>query len=740
MMLEVASILFGALFTLACCLAAGRLVLARCGPVLAWPERVPLAFATGAAVWSLFIFVLAALNVVRGWVILVTGLLFIVRAARPLPNGRGSETSPSRERKRAVIVALAIVFAAFGAIYLVHAMAPEVSADGSGYHLGLVLRYLDHGGFYRITTSMYAWLSQGTEMLFLCAFAFGKHSAAALVHLAFLAALAWSMLAYARRIGRPEAGAVAAVLVVASPLAGVDASSAYIDVAAACVAFALFHLLEIWDSERTPALLVPIGLLAGFAYAVKYPAGVAVLYALGFVAWRLWVSRQALLVPLAVVALAAAAMIAPWMLKDWLWVDNPVAPFFNRLFPNPYMHVSTEDAYRAAMRHFNGASLDWQAPLDLTVRGGRFQGMLGVGFLAAPVALLALADSRGRRLLAAALVFAAAYPANIGARFLLVALPFVALAMGLAVARWKYLAVALLVVQAAGSWPWLLSKYCDKYAWRIQDFPWRAALRFEPEEAFLSARLAPTYQIARMIEARVPPGGAVYTALPLPEAYTHRTILLDYTAALNNNLSEALATPLTVDFQPIVHGVFLFTPERLKVIRVVQGAASSDLWSVHEIRVYDGNRRLEPAPAWRAIAQPNPWDARLAADGNPVTRWKSWQPAEPDQFVGIEFGQAVEADAVQLDRSVDQPHTKVRLEGQLEGGGWKTLAAEGVLSAIPAPAGMRRDAMDYFRASGVTHLLIHQDEKVARDIEQHAAQWRLVLIGTSGPGRLYRIE
>lgn len=736
-MLEVSSILFGALFTMACCLAAGRLALAPCGAAIGRFERVPLEFATGAAVWSLFLFVLAALHVVRWWVVLATGLLLILRAAmvseRTAETGRGG-------LGRAWRAGLAVVFGAFGIVYLVHAMAPEVSADGSGYHLGLVLRYLDHGGFYRITTDMYAWLSQGAEMLFLAAFAFGKHSAAALVHLSFLAALAWGMLAYARRIGRPEAGAVAAVLVFASPLAGVDASSAYIDVAAASVVFALFHLLEIWDAERRMALLVPIGLVAGFAYAVKYTAGLATPYALGFVGWRLWASRQAVAAPLAVVALAAASMIAPWMLKDWIWVDNPVAPFFNRLFPNPYMHVATEDAYRNGMRHFNGASLGWETPLDLTARGGKLQGALGVGFLAAPLALLALAESRGRRLMAAALVFASTYPANIGARFLLVSLPFVALAMALAAARWKHLAVALLVVQAAGSWPWVLEKYCDRYAWRIQDFPWRAALRIEPEQTFLAARLGPTYQIARMIEARVPADGVVYTALPLPEAYTDRTILLDYTAALNNNLSEALATPLTTDYQPIVRMVFLFTAEKLTAIRVVQGASSNDLWSIHEMRVYRDNRQVEPRGAWRAVAEPNPWDARLAVDGNPVTRWKSWQPAEAGQFAGVEFGGAEEADAVQLDCSVDQPHTKLRLEGRLEGGGWKTLAGEGVISAVPAPAGMRRAAMEYFRESGVTHLLIHKDEKVANDMAERAREWGVVPVGESGPGRLYRIE
>ena len=44
----------------------------------------------------------------------------------------------------------------------------------------------------------------------------------------------------------------------------------------ACVAFGVFYLLEIWDRERAPGLLVAIGLLAGFAYAVKYTAALAI--------------------------------------------------------------------------------------------------------------------------------------------------------------------------------------------------------------------------------------------------------------------------------------------------------------------------------------------------------------------------------------------------------------------------------------------------------------------------------
>src|SRR5665811_1034723 len=78
--------------------------------------------------------------------------------------------------------------------------------SGAGYHLGLVSRYLREHGFVRITDNLYAAMPGGVEMLFLFAFAFGKHSAAALVHLAFLLALVWQIFSYARRRGFPVVG------------------------------------------------------------------------------------------------------------------------------------------------------------------------------------------------------------------------------------------------------------------------------------------------------------------------------------------------------------------------------------------------------------------------------------------------------------------------------------------------------------------------------------------------------
>src|SRR5258706_494606 len=82
-----------------------------------------------------------------------------------------------------------------------------------------------------IAANMFAALSEGVEMLYVPAFAIGRHSAAALLHFTFLLVLAMLVCTYGKRIGKPLAGAAAALLVYASPVVGIDGTTAYIDVA-----------------------------------------------------------------------------------------------------------------------------------------------------------------------------------------------------------------------------------------------------------------------------------------------------------------------------------------------------------------------------------------------------------------------------------------------------------------------------------------------------------------------------
>src|SRR5436305_1469064 len=103
-------------------------------------------------------------------------------------------------------------------------------------------------------------LTSAEEWLF--AFVTG---AAAVSLLAFLCALALLLVSYGRRFGYPHGGIFAAILVFASPIVGLNAVSAYNDVALATCIFAVFYLIQVEREETAPNTLLVIGLLSGFA-------------------------------------------------------------------------------------------------------------------------------------------------------------------------------------------------------------------------------------------------------------------------------------------------------------------------------------------------------------------------------------------------------------------------------------------------------------------------------------------
>lgn len=731
------AILLAAAFTAAACLAAGKLLLSALGLRFPRAENCLFAFLAGAACWSALVFTLAATHLARRNVFLAAGALVILAAARwgRLPALAPDPSLPRLPRAWKILAGT--VFGAFTVLYLFNALAPEVSPDGSTYHLGLVARYLRERGLARVTTSLYASLSQGMEMLFLFAFAFGRHSAAALVHFAFLLALPGLVLAYAQRIGEPRAGVVGALLAYLCPLVGADGISAYNDVAVAGAVFAVFYLLELWERDPRPGLLAVAGLLAGFACALKYTAVLAVPYALGRVAWRRWRGKRPLLRPLAVISACALLMIGPWAAKNWIWLGNPASPFLNRVFPNPYIHVSFEQEYAQHMRHYVGLNSPWALPWEATVRGEVLHGFLGPVFLLAPLALLALRRAEGRRLLLAAAVFALTYPWNVGARFLIPSLPFVSLAMGLAAGR--RLGPALVALHAVLSWPPAPALYCQPFAWRLSDIPIQAALRMIPEERFLSQRL-PRYTLAQAIERHVPPNGKVFMFGQTPNAYTSRELVVSYESAFGEVLWDILSAPRRLDEHPLLERRFAFAAQPLRKLRLFQQASGAGEWHVNELRVWRGASELERRPSWRLRAHPNPWDVEMAFDNTLVTRWRSWQPLFAGMYLEVDLGAPQVADGVTVEGTPDQGAVRLRLEAEVAPGVWKTLAEGGSVIERRRPDRLRRAAIEEVKARGVDYLLLYDSDAVAEEFWKQRRRWGLTQLEQIRGARLYRLD
>jgi hypothetical protein len=735
-MQEVIAIFAGVFLTGVVSLCIGLTLFRRLGLQLERTEYFSLAFVAGTACFSQVIFLLSSIHLARRGVFIAIALLVAGATFRAGKIRQTVRLTPLPHRWKWFS---GFLFAPFGIVYLVNAMAPEMSPDGSAYHLPFVARYLRAHGFERITGDFYASLSQGIELLFLPAVSVGGHSSASLFHFLFLINLPILMICYGRRFGFPIPAAAAAFLVFASPLMGWDGTTAYVDVAAATVMFALFYLLEVWDSSREVHLLIPIGILAGFSYAAKYTGAIAVPYALGFVSWKLWRGRKRLGEPVLLVAAFAAFFILPWMCKNALTTGNPLAPFANHLFPNPYVHVSFEQEYRTYLRHYHLTS--WlSAPWELAVKGERLQGFFGPVFLLTPLALLSLRRAAGRRLLLAAAVFALPWFLNIGSRFLIPALPPLALSLALAVERPQWLLPAIMILHGLLSWYAAPVRYFDRYAPRIAAMPLRAALRIESEDAYL-ARREPGYLIDRMIERDVPPGNRVFSFEPIPEAWTRREIVTGQHAAENEVLTDVLRSALVSDGCPLQALDFRFPPTRLRRVRAIQTArVAEEMWSVAEFRVLEGGRLLTPDRQWKMTGNPNPWDAHLAFDGSLVTRWRSWQDAAPGMFLEVDFGEPELIDQISLVSHPEEAGSRISLSGMDAGGEWHELSARPSIAPVPVSRNLREDAVRQLTARGIRYLLVTPAAFGADDFNAHAAAWGIRASGESQGAHLYRLD
>lgn len=692
-------------------------------------ERIVLQFGVGAACLSMLVFALCAAGLATPVSLGACALLVLAaNFYKPLPRGPG-------ERLHSAL--FWAVSAPFAVVYIVNALAPEISPDGAYYHLGLVRRYLEHGGFYSITNNFYANFSQGCEMLFLAAYSLGRHSAAAMVHCLFLLALPAAIVAYGQRFGLQRAAVAAALVVFVAPVVGIDGTSAYVDVALAFTGFACFYALEIWESDPNDTLPLEIaGLLAGFCFAIKYTGIVTAIYASLFVLVRSRAIGVKAFRSLTVLLLPVAVLSVPWMVKNWIFVSNPVSPFFNRLFPNPYVHISFENALRESMRHFGGFRLDWHTPIELTVGGGIVQGTLGPAFLLAPLGLLALKDARGRRFLGAALLFGLPWFSNAGSRFLIPALPFIALAMCLVMARWGRTITFFVMLNAFACWPWFLSTYCASSSWRLTRFPIYAALRMVPEQDFINT-YAPEVRFARLLQDKAPEDAVIYTAQPVMTSYTDREVMLNFAAALNERLSDVLAAAIQPPLQPTVRVSFTFSPLVVEKLRIV-ATGDAAMWTIHE---FDQLKSDGDQGALATTVEPNLWDLPQAVDGALATSWRSWQPVRNGMYVeAVPRAATSPIGSVAFRTRPGEAPPPMRLDAQLPSGEWRTISTAPTLEAVPVTATLRSEAVEELRRCGVTHLLIHDQEPLGPDFKAHLGEWRVRLLGEAAPVRLYEIQ
>jgi hypothetical protein len=374
----------------------------------------------------------------------------------------------------------------------------------------------------------------------------------------------------------------------------------------------------------------------------------------------------------------------------------------------------------------------------VTLKGDHLGAFLGPIFVLTPLALLALRFREGRQLLLAGLLLGSTYFSNIGTRFLIPMVPFVSLALALAVANLPWLLFALLGANIIACWPAMYSIYCGPYAWRLEQVPVAAALRLQSEDDYLNQD--PDYKTVRMIARVVPPGDRIFAVGQNGTSYLPRELLIGYHSAANEVIEDILWTPVAAGYQPVLSVKFNFPPREFRKLRVVlKGSETDGQWSITELRIFDGPKELPRDPGWRLTAHPNPWDVQLAFDNSPVTRWRSWQPASAGMYVEVDFPRPQPAGSVAVESSYETVNTKIALEGMGTDGQWSTVSDHPAITTHTIRTSLRLAAIGELKARGIQYVLIHPGDPGADDFFRDPEAWGLSLVGEENGAHLYRI-
>jgi hypothetical protein len=715
-------IFFGAAFTLISAYALGAILLR---PLPAPPE---IALGVGAVVLSFLIFVALLLNLGYWYVFLAVGLPAIVWL-RWLRRASPAEPAMPKGWPRAAAI---LIFGAYGVWYFVNALAPEVVADGMTYHLGLPFEYIRLGGF-PDRISFYEMAPQGMEMLYTAAFAFGRHSAAKLVELGFFLATLPLIFRIGRRLGLSDVGSLAAATIYfCAPVAGITGSSSYNDAAGVFFALGAFYLLLDWRETSDWRYLPAAGALAGFCYAIKFPGVFAVagaaLYPLALRRFR----------AAALVAACAVLVMLPWLARDLALTGNPVAPLMNAAFPNPYFHVATEREITSGLRSLGEVS-PAEAPWELAF-GDRLTGTFGPLLFALPLGLLALRRPAGRVCLAAAALLAAPWFFNTGARFLMPGVAFAALALGMALPRPA--AWAAVAIQAALCWPHVIDTWETRFAFRLHEFPLRAALRLTPEAEYISIR-EQQYAVAKMIEKLTPPNARILALDSVVNAYLDREATVFWQSAEGDRMLDALRMAAMSQRVGMYEWKARWPAADVGALRLRLAAGCPGEWQIGDIRMFSGEDQVFNSPQWELWAWPNPWEVPLAFDGNLATRWRTWEPARAGMLLEADFDHPQRLSAVALMTLESPGGAPIEVFGQRTDGRWRLLA-NGPDSVLSQPRDLRLDAARVLRSAGFRWILTatgsHGNAPIGNVLVEQAPQWGMEVAGNAGRFILFHVK
>ncbi len=220
------------------------------------------------------------------------------------------------------------------------ASVPPVSKDALVHHLAVPKLYLNHGGIYEIPSMDFSYYPMNLDLLYLIPLYFGNDILPKIIHFFFGLLTSWVIFDYLKSRLNHIYALGGALFFISIPIIVKLSISVYVDLGLLFfTTTALILLLKWFDNIERPLPFILSAICCGLAMGTKYNGLVGFIILMAFVPMiyvRYTKSEKfkgiksiGIVLGYGVIALI---VFSPWMIRNYLWTNNPVYPLYDNWF------------------------------------------------------------------------------------------------------------------------------------------------------------------------------------------------------------------------------------------------------------------------------------------------------------------------------------------------------------------------------------------------------------------------
>ena len=238
---------------------------------------------------------------------------------------------------------------------------PPISRDALTQHLAIPKLYINHGGIYEIPFMVFSYYPMNLDLLYMIPLYFGNDVIPKFIHFSFALLTALLMFFYLRHRTNHIYALFGIFFFLSLPIIIKLSITVYVDLGLVFFSTASLLLIIRWLDTGFPIrLLILSAICCGLAMGTKYNGTIVFLILSLFVPFLHAkygpTDKVSVLNTLGqgmIFALVAILFFSPWMIRNYLWTQNPLYPFYNQWFNNQtaFSHYPGVLVYRSLAYH-----------------------------------------------------------------------------------------------------------------------------------------------------------------------------------------------------------------------------------------------------------------------------------------------------------------------------------------------------------------------------------------------------